>query len=334
MKKQWKLDNKGMTLLEVIVAFAIFAIAATILITGFNGALKVMGNSEKIKNASQENTGKLNAVGASALEEFEGLQNSEITTIPEKSSETTMLTLTFDKNKYAVPGRFYIATSTEKTDMDMKMFQPEDSIKLSMPSLEIPNKEGKKEEPPGVPGKPEDVTNGKVGKDSDIFNPAGQYTNQAVHQFNVGFTDEGEGWPQKFSAKNSGGKSTIRQLYFQTKPVAIDVKNNVEVCFDLDFLLISGNITIADLNNDKIILTNKESHKQANRGSVLVYFGQEKTTIGNVTDIEQGYYLLPTEEGLDLLKMSKADFDACNIKHKSISEQNQIVSDYVTNLFV
>lgn len=54
MKKQWKLDNKGMTLLEVIVAFAIFAIAATILITGFNGALKVMGNSAAIKDASQQ----------------------------------------------------------------------------------------------------------------------------------------------------------------------------------------------------------------------------------------------------------------------------------------
>lgn len=140
MKKQWKLDNKGMTLLEVIVAFAIFAIAATILITGFNGALRVMGNSEKIKNASQENTGKLNAVGASALEEFEGLQNSEIT------KNEGLLKLKFE-SVYAVPGTFYTATSKEKTDMDMKMFQPEDSSKLSLPPLEVPKKpEDKKDE--------------------------------------------------------------------------------------------------------------------------------------------------------------------------------------------
>ncbi|WP_270507927.1 prepilin-type N-terminal cleavage/methylation domain-containing protein [Eubacterium limosum] len=64
MKKQWKLDNKGMTLLEVIVAFAIFAIAATILITGFNGALKVMQNSNEIKDKSQEVSGELELNGA------------------------------------------------------------------------------------------------------------------------------------------------------------------------------------------------------------------------------------------------------------------------------
>ena len=130
MKKQWKLDNKGMTLLEVIVAFAIFAIAAPILITGFIGALKVMGNSEKIKNASQENTGKLNAVGASALEEFEGLKNSEIT--------ETKGSLSFTSD-YSVPGIFYTATSTEKTDMNMKMFQPDGSA-LVVPTVEIPKR--------------------------------------------------------------------------------------------------------------------------------------------------------------------------------------------------
>lgn len=132
MKKQWKLDNKGMTLLEVIVAFAIFAIAATILITGFNGALKVMGNSEKIKNASQENTGKLNAVGASALEEFEGLKDSEIT------ENDGVLKLKFEK-VYSVPGTFYTATSKEKTDMDMKMFQP-DGSNLVVPLVTVPKK--------------------------------------------------------------------------------------------------------------------------------------------------------------------------------------------------
>lgn len=147
MKKQWKLDNKGMTLLEVIVAFAIFAIAATILITGFNGALKVMGNSEKIKNASQENTGKLNAVGAEALKEFEGLQDSDIT------ETDSPLKLKFD-SVYSVPGTFYTATSKEKPDMDMKMFQPDGDIsKLSRPSLDVPKKpeDEEEEKPPSAP---------------------------------------------------------------------------------------------------------------------------------------------------------------------------------------
>lgn len=141
MKKQWKLDNKGMTLLEVIVAFAIFAIAATILITGFNGALRVMGNSEAIKDASQENTGKLNAVGASALEEFEGLQNSEIT------NESVNLNFT---SKYMMPGKIYTATSKEKTDMDMKMFQPDGSKLEPVKLVAIPKKAEDKNDKEGT----------------------------------------------------------------------------------------------------------------------------------------------------------------------------------------
>ncbi|MEG1695364.1 MAG: prepilin-type N-terminal cleavage/methylation domain-containing protein, partial [Eubacterium sp.] len=59
MQKKWKLNNKGMTLLEVIVAFAIFAVAATILFAGFNGAFKVIQNSNAIKDASQGSAGEL-----------------------------------------------------------------------------------------------------------------------------------------------------------------------------------------------------------------------------------------------------------------------------------
>lgn len=143
-----------MTLLEVIVAFAIFAIAATILITGFNGALKVMGNSEAIKNASQENTGKLNAVGASALEEFEGLKDSEIT------KNEGLLKLKFE-SVYALPGTFYTATSKEKTDMDMKMFQPDGDRMITPPLVTVPKKDG--EEPSPAPDYPH--TQWKPGTD-------------------------------------------------------------------------------------------------------------------------------------------------------------------------
>lgn len=131
MKKQWKLDNKGMTLLEVIVAFAIFAIAATILITGFNGALKVMGNSEAIKDASQKNVSGLDVSGTT-FEQMEGLK--DITSVTK--DENTVLT--FDG--YKISGTLITATTAkanDKIDMSLKMFEP-DTEALVTPTVPTP----------------------------------------------------------------------------------------------------------------------------------------------------------------------------------------------------
>lgn len=132
MKKQWKLDNKGMTLLEVIVAFAIFAIAATILITGFNGALKVMGNSEAIKDASQKNASGLEISG-SPLEEIEGVTVKILDSDPKQ--------IEFGKNKeYKISGVFQTATSkkqNDETEMSLKMFEPDTKV-LVTPTVPTP----------------------------------------------------------------------------------------------------------------------------------------------------------------------------------------------------
>ena len=315
MKKQWKLDNKGMTLLEVIVAFAIFAIAATILITGFNGALKVMGNSEKIKNASQENTGKLNAVGASALEEFEGLKNSEIT--------ETKGSLSFTSD-YSVPGIFYTATSTEKTDMNMKMFQPDGSA-LVVPTVEIPKKEEDEKDVPD-PVVPDEGEN--VGYNDEIFNSAGHF-NKNLNNYNIGVITNQQKLAQ--SSQSTEKVTQIRQLYFTAQPIAIQVKNT-SVPLDIDFLYIGGNLETSE-NSSSLILTNNASLKETNKNAVLLYFNQ-KTTIGSTIGVEKGYYLLNAgEKGVNILTMTKEKFDAFNIKNKTIAEQKQIVSNYVTDLF-
>ncbi len=131
MKKQWKLDNKGMTLLEVIVAFAIFAIAATILITGFNGALKVMGNSEAIKDASQKNASGLDVSGTT-FEQMEGLK--DITSVTK--DENTVLT--FDG--YKISGTLITATTAKTNDemeMSLKMFEP-NTEGLVTPTVQTP----------------------------------------------------------------------------------------------------------------------------------------------------------------------------------------------------
>lgn len=306
-----------MTLLEVIVAFAIFAIAATILITGFNGALKVMGNSEKIKNASQENTGKLNAVGASALEEFEGLKDSEII------KNEGLLKLKFE-SVYALPGTFYTATSKEKTDMDMKMFQL-DGNNLVVPSVIVPKKDQEEEKPPEEP----DVPNTGDNVSNNVFNgQSGNYNKNLPENATVGVIDVS----QSFNSQNSAGESKLRQLYFKGPNPSINVNMNNELSFDLDFLYIADNISIEKANG--FILKNNGSPKSENRKKMLVYFKKNTTQVGNTIGIPSGYYLLDVgEKGLDIFSMTADHFDKCNIKYKTISEQNQIVSNYVTNLF-
>lgn len=139
MKKQWKLDNKGMTLLEVIVAFAIFAIAATILITGFNGALKVMGNSEAIKDASQKNASGLEIEG-SPLDKIEGVAVEILGSDPKQ--------IEFGKNKeYKISGVFQTATSkkqNDQTEMSLKMFEPDTKV-LVTPMVPTPPKDEDRE---------------------------------------------------------------------------------------------------------------------------------------------------------------------------------------------
>lgn len=128
MKKQWKLDNKGMTLLEVIVAFAIFAIAATILITGFGGALRVMGNSEAIKDASQKN-----ASGLESPLEIINEAGYKVETLTEPGS----LNVETGKGTFSIEGNYKIATANKKNDpsetMSMMLF---DAKVLSKPDPE------------------------------------------------------------------------------------------------------------------------------------------------------------------------------------------------------
>lgn len=136
MKKRWKLDNKGMTLLEVIVAFAIFAIAAVILMSGFSIALRVMGNSNEIKEASQSNAGKLN-VKDSGLEDLESVKNSDLSTV-EGPLKIIQEAGSVNEKNFVIPGTFHIATSEKKTNMSLKLFEPNTEA-LITPPVPIPD---------------------------------------------------------------------------------------------------------------------------------------------------------------------------------------------------
>ncbi|WP_392887711.1 prepilin-type N-terminal cleavage/methylation domain-containing protein [Eubacterium limosum] len=143
MKKQWKLDNKGMTLLEVIVAFAIFAIAATILITGFNGALRIMGNSAIIKDTSQANASGIES--GSPLDTIEG---ATVTTL----EKPKYLSFSIKDLSFTINGAYQIASAPKRNDgltMSMVAFKVDDLTPPAVPSP--PVKESETDMVPAVP---------------------------------------------------------------------------------------------------------------------------------------------------------------------------------------
>lgn len=143
MKKQWKLDNKGMTLLEVIVAFAIFAIAATILITGFNGALRIMGNSAIIKDTSQANASGIES--GSPLDTIEG---ATVTTL----ENPKYLSFNIKDLSFTINGAYQIASAPKRNDgltMSMVAFKVDDLTPPAVPSA--PVKESETDMVPAVP---------------------------------------------------------------------------------------------------------------------------------------------------------------------------------------
>lgn len=128
MKKQWKLDNKGMTLLEVIVAFAIFAIAATILISYFGGALRIIGNSNALKDASQKGTSDLEMSDLDSEEEKTLGKNVKKVSGNVKiwKDETTYNNDTAT-SQYMVSGNFFTATekkNNDQTEVLQQVFKP------------------------------------------------------------------------------------------------------------------------------------------------------------------------------------------------------------------
>ncbi|MEG1939739.1 MAG: prepilin-type N-terminal cleavage/methylation domain-containing protein [Eubacterium sp.] len=150
MQKKWKLNNKGMTLLEVIVAFAIFAVAATILFAGFNGAFKVIQNSNAIKDASQGSAGEL--------------EKKDYTIAPDEEKENVKSIIAkLPENKtLEITGGYFSATknkSNDQTPITQTLFTAQTLVPKKIP--EVP-KDSK-----GVPVVP--TPNLKNPKENDAY---------------------------------------------------------------------------------------------------------------------------------------------------------------------
>ncbi|MEG2209785.1 MAG: prepilin-type N-terminal cleavage/methylation domain-containing protein [Eubacterium sp.] len=126
MQKKWKLNNKGMTLLEVIVAFAIFAVAATILFAGFNGAFKVIQNSNAIKDASQGSAGEL--------------EKKDYTIAPDEEKENVKSIIAkLPENKtLEITGGYFSATknkSNDQTPITQTLFTAQTLVPKKIPEV-------------------------------------------------------------------------------------------------------------------------------------------------------------------------------------------------------
>lgn len=95
MKKR-HLNQRGMTLLELIVAMLIFTIAAMMLSTGFVSAFRYMKESSSIKNTSNAMQKQLDqeVLSEEELKQFQEIDNAQITYTLEDQS-TISLTGTF-----------------------------------------------------------------------------------------------------------------------------------------------------------------------------------------------------------------------------------------------
>lgn len=325
MKKQWKLDNKGMTLLEVIVAFAIFAIAATILITGFNGALKVMGNSEAIKDASQGNASGLEISG-SPLDAIEGVTVEILEGDPDRISF----------GSYSISGVFRTATSNKKNDgmeMSLKMFEPDTKV-LVTPTVPTPEPTTPKPTPddPDAPPYSE-----KTGTADNIFKNSGGFTGEVMDgEFGIGVIEKTVNFNQ-----NSGKTSyeyILRQLLFLADPPFR--YNNANMIFDLDFLEIDNGFSYDSTSSEALYIKNQYSPQKKNRGNILVYFKEDiliKDSKKKREDISiaSGYYLVKVPEGkadtgIDIVRTKSVDWLNWKVAE---NEFNEIYSSYVTDLW-
>ena len=119
------MDNRGMTLIEVTVALVLFVFVFAILAYGINSAIKVMGKSVNIKNASQLSSSKI-----------------------ENNSIANPNAVTVAINNKNVNGNIYTATASSgggglESTVDYKVFiaNPAQTTK-TIPSVKLPAIDG------------------------------------------------------------------------------------------------------------------------------------------------------------------------------------------------
>lgn len=175
-------DNRGMTLMEVIVALMLFVFVFLILGYGINSALKVMGNANAINNATQSNASGLESLGTS-------LESSQKATLTPLGNKLLI-------NNCALNGKFETATTSKTNDgtsMTLTLFQPAaPSATVPLPTLTAePASEGR-------------VVVPTFESKKAYYSPDTTYTLSFIH--NDGMLDLGAGF-------NNSGPNTYISYY-------------------------------------------------------------------------------------------------------------------------
>ena len=119
-----KLDNKGMTLVELILAAVILAISGVMLATTFSSAMRIMNRATLYKNVS--------ATAAETVELAEEQEPVENFTYDVSSQEKNgTLTISYTKDGVdattTMNGQYYLATvqqADQRADLTYKEFLP------------------------------------------------------------------------------------------------------------------------------------------------------------------------------------------------------------------
>lgn len=103
-----KIDNQGMTLLELVMALFIVTLASIILITGLSTTTKVIQESHQYKNATNDQVASLSK------------QKEEDTVTIEEKQESIVVTI--DGKQIAIEGTLQSALSSNFKDLSMSNF--------------------------------------------------------------------------------------------------------------------------------------------------------------------------------------------------------------------
>lgn len=321
MKRKWKLGSKGMTLLEVIVAFAIFAIATTILMVGFNGALKVMGNSNEIKEKSQSVSSKIELDNGT-------FEKGSIEFTP-KSGVSTKLT-----------GKFQTATETKRDGLDItkKIFTSGDLEAAPVPSAPAEEKKKKLMIIPPEKGK----AYFQSDRDRYIFPNTGLFNNKYFDESKEEYTKLRSDIQFSFTGQDVQKEpySRVQELYLMGEKNPVDYKpsanNFTAKGFAVKLLYFGSNAV--NINESEFVAYKIEKLDKGKADSFTVYnyTGNNRTILylphtlkikikaSSASDsivgegsLARGFYSLP--DGTDILQ---AGYDKDELKKYSDESEN------------
>lgn len=321
MKKNLLKDTGGMTLIEMIVAFSIFAVAMTILAGGFLFANRMINSSNEYKEASQKGTSLLEQVNQ--LDKINELDSNALPqNISRKEPVASKISLKVQDGSevkdISLKGNYYFSENTGREDVTQEVFVADAGKKPDNPSdsdpknyeyiPQIPTEkayfdEGVKAEYLFMDRNGYFLINNINNMDGESEEKDIKYNKGVVKQL-VEFLDQELTQNDKLEKRLECER--ISQLFFIHQGEPFKFELNARHYYNLDFLYLGDNENPISINgivkkdiSDKVteenafILKNYVSEdKKDSLVGTLVYLPKEATINVNVTE-----YILSEKDG-------------------------------------